>query len=138
MPGVSFAVCLVLTLIGVVHLYWAAGGSAWKAGAIPSRNGMPVLSPGPASTALVGIALFGMAVVVGSTAHLLPPVLPAGLLQSASATLALIFAARAVGEFRYVGFFKRVRGSVFATRDTWLYSPLCLLLAAMIALILLA
>jgi hypothetical protein len=37
--------------------------------------------------------------------------------------------ARAIGEFKYLGFFKRVTGSKFARLDTLLYSPLCLLLA---------
>ena len=36
---------------------------------------------------------------------------------------------RAVGEFRLVGFFKRVRGSGCARLDTFVYSPLCLALA---------
>ena len=135
MTGVALVACLALTVIAAVHLYWAAGGTTWKAGAISSRGGVPVLSPGPLSTSLVGVALLGMAVVVGSMAGLLPPFLPVGLLRGASAVLALVFAARAVGEFRYVGFFKRVRGSVFAGRDTFLYSPLCLLLAALIAFV---
>jgi hypothetical protein len=41
--------------------------------------------------------------------------------------------ARAIGDFKYLGLFKRVRGSRFATLDTFVYSPLCLLLAAGIA-----
>jgi len=135
MISAALVVCSALTLIAAVHLYWAAGGTAGKAGAIPSKSGVPVLSPSPLGTLLVGVALLGMAVVVGSTAGLLPRFLPTGLLRGASAVLALIFAVRAVGEFRYVGFFKRVRGSVFAGRDTFLYSPLCLLLAVLIALV---
>ena len=135
MTGAALAVCSVLTIIAAVHLYWAAGGTTWKAGAIPSRNGVPVLSPSSEVTALVGVALLGTAAVVGSTAGLLPRFLPTGLLRGASAVLALVFAVRAVGEFHYVGFFKRVRGSVFAGRDTYLYSPLCLLLAVLIALV---
>ena len=43
--------------------------------------------------------------------------------------------ARAIGEFRYVGFFKRVVGSRFATLDTFVYSPLCLALAIGVALV---
>ncbi len=136
--GAALTVCLALTVIAAVHLYWAAGGTVWKAGAIPSRGGVPVLSPSPLSTFLVGVALLGMAVVVGSTAGLLPRFLPTGLLRGASTVLALIFTVRAIGEFRYVGFFKRVRGSVFAGRDTYLYSPLCLLLAVLIAFVALA
>jgi len=133
MKQAAFIVCSVLIIIGAVHFYWTLGGSAGKAGAIPSRNGAPVLSPGRVSTALVGVALFGMAATIGSAAGFLPPLLPVGVLQGASGLLALIFAARAIGDLHYVGFFKRVRGSVFAHRDTWFYSPLCLLLAALIA-----
>jgi len=106
MTGAALAVCSVLTIIAAVHLYWAAGGTTWKGGAIPSRDGVPVLSPSSAVTALVGVALLGTAAVVGSTAGLLPRFLPTGLLRGAS-----------------------------AVRDTYLYSPLCLLLAVLIALV---
>jgi hypothetical protein len=40
--------------------------------------------------------------------------------------MGLVFLVRAVGEFKLVGFFKRVRGTSFARWDTWLFSPLCL------------
>jgi hypothetical protein len=43
--------------------------------------------------------------------------------------LAAIFAVRAIGEGNYVGFIKRVRNTTFARNDTWIYSPLCALLA---------
>jgi hypothetical protein len=38
--------------------------------------------------------------------------------------LAALFGARAIGERRYVGFFKRVRGTAFAWWDTRVFSPL--------------
>ena len=47
--------------------------------------------------------------------------------------LSFVFALRAVGDLRSVGFFKTVKGTPFALRDTWLYSPLCLLLALLTA-----
>ena len=40
--------------------------------------------------------------------------------------LALVFALRAIGDFRYVGFFKSLGDDPFRTWDTWLFSPLCL------------
>lgn len=49
--------------------------------------------------------------------------------------LALGLAARAIGEFRHVGFFKRVRGTRFARLDTIFCSPLCLALAVGVALV---
>jgi hypothetical protein len=39
--------------------------------------------------------------------------------------LAVLFGGRAIGERRYVGFFKRVRGTTFAWWDTRVFSPLC-------------
>ena len=42
--------------------------------------------------------------------------------------VAAAFLARAVGDFNYVGFFKRRKGTAFAALDTRLYSPLALAL----------
>lgn len=97
-----------------------------------------MMAPRPAGTALVGISLFGMTAIIGSTAGILPLFLPRGFLQDVSIVLALTFALRAIGEFHYIGFFKRVRGSIFAERDTYIYSPLCLVFAVLIAMIALA
>ena len=47
--------------------------------------------------------------------------------------LSLIFLLRAVGNLRSFGFFKTVKGTPFGQWDTWLYSPLCLLLALLAA-----
>ncbi len=90
-------------IIGAVHPYWALSGSA-EGRRNPSKKGLPILSPGRVSTTLVGVALFGMAATIGSAAGFLPPLLPVGVLQGASGLLALIFAARGIGDLRYVGF----------------------------------
>ena len=47
--------------------------------------------------------------------------------------LGLVFVLRAVGNLRTFGFFKTVRGTLFSEWDTWLYSPLCVLLALLAA-----
>jgi hypothetical protein len=44
--------------------------------------------------------------------------------------LAAILMLRTVGDFRYVGIFKRERRTRFAARDTRIYTPLCGVLAA--------
>ena len=40
--------------------------------------------------------------------------------------LAAVFALRAIGDFRYIGIFKRVRGTRFARNDSLYFSPLCM------------
>jgi hypothetical protein len=54
---------------------------------------------------------------------------PHAVLSWLTRALALVLLLRAVGDFRLVGFFKRIRGSRFARLDTALYSPFCVLLA---------
>jgi hypothetical protein len=53
---------------------------------------------------------------------------PAWASQWTSAVLGIIFVVRSIGDFRSAGFFKSVRNTTFALWDTWLYSPLCLVL----------
>ncbi len=131
------AICssAILAAIAVVHFYWAAGGEAGKAGAVPSRSGKAMFKPKAASTALVGLVLLGMAGLIAGAAGLVPAPWPARALHLACWPLAIVFLARAVGDFRYVGFFKRARDSIFATRDTLFYAPLCLALAALITIV---
>lgn len=71
--------------------------------------------------------------LVVSTAGIVTIGLSARVLSTLSAGLALGLLLRAVGDFRYVGFFKSVRDSRFATMDTWCYSPVCLALSIGVA-----
>ena len=124
--------CAVLTFLGSTHLYWAVGGTAGKLAALPSVGGAPVFRPSAIGTALVAVILLAMAAWVAAASGNLATPVPPGVLRIGAFVLAVIFALRAVGDFRYVGFFKRVHGSVFAQRDTWVYSPLCVALAGCI------
>jgi hypothetical protein len=126
------AAIAILLVLSALHLYWAAGGKAGKAIAVPSLNERPVLKPGPLTTAGVALALFAIAAVVAiQIGWITLPVLPhvRRLVRIAVWLIAAGFALRAIGDFRYVGFFKRIRGSRFARLDTLAYSPLCACLA---------
>ena len=91
--------------------------------------------PSTRATVGVGVVLLLFAGLFAATGGLIPLGLPKPLLRGLSYALALGLLARAIGEFRCVGFFKRIRGSRFARLDSWVYSPLCLLLGAGIALV---
>src|SRR5579871_6833066 len=102
-----------LLLLSGAHFYWAAGGARGKSLAVPERNGQALFRPSAAATLAVAALLAAAGVVV-----------IAGLRWGCWA-LALVFAARAIGDGRWVGLFKRVRGTRFAKLDTYIYSPLC-------------
>jgi hypothetical protein len=50
--------------------------------------------------------------------------------------LAIVLIIRAIGDFKYVGFFKRIKNTPFARYDTQYYAPLCLYLGLSTLLIL--
>lgn len=126
---IAVAIAAVLLLLSALHLFWAFGGR-WGIGvAVPIVDGRPAFEPSAAASIVVAIGLACAALVALTRGGLIPSPLPDAAAQWMSIALAAIFFARAVGDFRLVGFFKRVRRTRFATWDTRLFSPLCLLLA---------
>ena len=65
------------------------------------------------------------------------PFVPAWLSRYGLWLLAGVFLLRAIGDFRYVGFTKKVRATRFAQLDTRFYSPLCLLMSTNTLLVIL-
>lgn len=121
---------LVLAAIAVLHVAWALGLRAGAVAAVPERDGAPLFRPGPGACLFVAIGLASMALLaVARVGVVTLPIAPA-LVRGGVFASATVFAARAIGDRRYVGFFKRVTGTRFAELDSKLYSPLCAALAA--------
>lgn len=135
----------VLTLIGLLHLYWAAGGRVAFLAVLPEvddidgasgrRSRRKAFEPGPGATLAVALALLAMASVVAMRAGWLPALLPRGWVDGLLLAIAAMMLLRAIGDFRLVGFTKRLRDSAFARMDTWLYSPLCVALGIALAVL---
>ena len=118
----------VFGLLAALHVFWAFGGT-WGAGAaVAEIDGRPRFVPSRGATLAVAVALAGAAVVVLARVGLILGSLSPRVSQWAAALLGTVFVLRSIGDFRVMGFFKSVRRTRFAMRDTWLYSPLCLLL----------
>ncbi len=128
---VAAILCLVFAALATLHFYWAAGGRLAMQGALPTVGDRPLFAPAPLATAAVGCALIAAATVSALRGGLLSLDLPAWFSQLGTWVLVLVFAVRAIGDFRYVGFFKRVRGTLFARRDSLIYSPLCVLISSL-------
>jgi hypothetical protein len=135
---VAGVLAAVFAAIAAVHVYWAARGAsaasvdaATVGGAVPVRaDGTPLFTPGPLATLAVAVLLAAAAVVVLGRAGVVAPVAPAILYRAGTWVLGCVLLLRAIGDFRYVGIFRRERHSRFAAMDTVLYTPLCALLAA--------
>lgn len=121
----------IFAAVAALHLFWALGGKWGKDAAVPqtATSKTPVFRPGKLATLLVALVLAVAAAVVAARVGLLSLGIPDQLVRLACGLLALGFLGRAIGDFRYVGFFKRIKGTRFARLDSIAYSPLCLFVA---------
>lgn len=119
----------ILGLLGLIHVYWASGGSLGIRIAIPSQEEKPLFQPSPLMTLGVAGGLFGAMGTVLGRLGLWGQTVPSWLYQLGVWGLSLLFIGRSIGDFRWVGLFKRVKDTRFAWWDSWLFTPLCLLIA---------
>ncbi len=124
---VTRLLALIFMILAVIHFYWAGGGQWGFRSALPTDiDGGLLLQPTAIDSLIVGLGFtaFGLTYLF----HSYP--FRSGLIRRARNIalwlIPLIFLARAIGDFQYVGFFKKVKATDFAQMDTMLFSPLCL------------
>jgi hypothetical protein len=131
--ALAWCVTIAFVVLALWHFHMALRPGVGAGGAVPSIEGRPLFVPSAKATVAVGVVLLLFACLVAATGGLFHVGVPSRFLTWSSFALALGLLARAIGDFKYVGLFKRVRGSRFARLDTLVYSPLCLLLAIGVA-----
>ncbi|WP_019419802.1 DUF3995 domain-containing protein [Paenibacillus sp. OSY-SE] len=134
--ALSIFVGCVFMGLSILHVYWMFGGEWGKAAAIPYDGSRPLFTPRTFSTFAVALLLaFASVIIIGLSGGALA-VLPEWMYRWGGWSIGLVFLLRSIGEFRWVGFFKKKKGTPFARWDTMLFSPLCLVLAVFIFMIL--
>jgi len=125
--GILLAV--VFAVLSLFHVYWALGGRFGSGVTVPVVGGVRTFNPSPLGTILVATALLVAMLTILGHLGLLGDAIPGWVFRWSTCGIALVFFLRAVGDFRLVGFFKRASDTPFAYWDTWLFSPLCLVIA---------
>lgn len=115
-----------LALLALLHLYWSVVGVSSRSVALPEVDGRPVFVPSRLASFAVAASLAAAGYLILARGGLLSTPLPAGVVRAGAAGVGTAFLFRAIGDFRLVGFFKRVRETPFARWDTRLFTPLCL------------
>ncbi|NME67937.1 DUF3995 domain-containing protein [Flammeovirga aprica] len=123
----SSLLVLLFTFLGGIHFYWLFGGKWGVHKVIPTKaNEATAFETPPIATFMVGMILFSFGLIYFLKLNLFIPPVSEEILRYGYWGIPFIFILRAIGEFNYVGFFKRVRGTEFAEADTKFFSPLCL------------
>ena len=109
------------------HFYWVFGGKWGTEGVFPTKPGVENPKfPGKIPTLIVAFFLMGIGmfylIQLGFTAYSFPK----NIHLYGYKFLATLFIIRAIGDFNYVGFFKKYSTTKFGKNDTKYFSPLCL------------
>ena len=126
---VAWLLIAVFAGLALIHIYWLFGGRVGQLAAIPEIDGKLAFQPTTVTTLVVAIGLALCVLLIAATAGILTLPLSHTVLAWLTRALAVVLLVRAIGDFRLVGFCKRIRHSRFAHLDTVVYSPLCLALA---------
>lgn len=127
LPAVAAATILIV--ISVIHFYWAFGGRRGMGKALPVNTaGEFMLAPGAGTTFIVALGLLFFAVVTIGTTGVFDGRISRGLIIWLTRGIAGIFALRAIGDFKYVGLFRKVKTTPFSRRDALYFTPLCIVL----------
>lgn len=125
----SIILTLILIALGVIHFNWVFGGKFGFKESLPTKeNGERVLNPRKIDSAIVGIVLTAFGVFYALKSGLINYNIPEQIMTYGSWIIPILFLLRAIGEFKYVGFFKSIRKTGFGKLDTLFFSPLCLLI----------
>lgn len=120
----------LFALLAAIHVYWAFGPRGVTFAAIPTRtDGTATMNPGVLAGLTVALLLAIAAFLVAESGGWWTPWLPPTIRLIGTTGVAAVMTLRAIGDFNYVGLFKRQRDTPFARNDTRYFTPLVLFLA---------
>jgi Protein of unknown function (DUF3995) len=120
----------ILLIISLLHFYWGFGGRWGMAQSLPTNEqGETVLKPDAMACFVVAFGLMCMSIYVVGFSKIINLPLPYVVSKYGIWVIAFIFLARAIGDFKYAGFSKKIKMTRFAELDTRYYAPLCLYLS---------
>jgi len=123
---------LVLFLLGILHFHWAFGGNFAFADTLPTNSaGERVLNPKKRDSAIVGLGLCAFSIIYLVKSGIITVQLPLIVINYGLWIIIAIFFLRSVGDFKYIGMFKKVKNTDFSSKDSRLYTPICISIALM-------
>ena len=126
MTSLAIITASIMGLVSILHFYWALDGTFGRGSAGPTLEGKADFHPGRVLTFIVATGLACLSLLAFQL--MWPSPLLGKVVPYAGYATSFILIARSVGDFKYIGFFKKVYNSKFSMLDTRFFSPLCLFL----------
>lgn len=128
--AIAIILFLIFLFISSIHFYWVFGGEWGSDAVLPTKddNNTKVLKPTILPTLIVAFGLLGFGLFILVMSGLITFDTPQWLAKYGLWIIAGIFTLRAIGDFNYVGFFKKIKLTKFGKNDTKYFSPLCLII----------
>ena len=122
----SLILTAIFLILAAIHFNWALG-SEWGFDAVLPINekGEKLFKPRKIDSAIVGIGLTLFALFYFFQTNLVAVEIPTWVYKYGGWIIPSIFLIRAIGDFKYAGFFKKIKHTKFGRMDTKFFSPLC-------------
>lgn len=132
---ISVVLFSTFAFLSLMHFYWSFGGRWGSQAVFPTKDdSIKPQMPGIIPTLVVAFGLLIIAIFILQKGGYFKLPIPSFLDQYGLWALAVVFMIRAIGEFNYVGFFKKIKHNKFGINDTKYYSPLCLTIVILIVI----
>ncbi len=133
---ISIFLFLIFAFLSTLHFYWSLGGRWGSKAVFPTKDDsiLPAM-PGVVPTVVVALGLLLMGVFVLLQTGFFKISIPLWINNYGLWIIAGIFILRAIGDFNYLGFFKKIKHTKFGQNDTKYYSPLCLIIGILAVII---
>jgi hypothetical protein len=135
--SLSIINALIFMAIAALHFYWAMGGHKWADAVLPEMpgNAKKLFMPSKLITLAVASGLLFFAFISLGAVSLFSSFLTGDFFVYGNAVVGFIFLLRAIGDFRYAGFFRKVKDTLFAKNDAKYFTPLCIVISLIAFLI---
>ncbi|MBM9591228.1 DUF3995 domain-containing protein [Leptospira sp. 201903075] len=126
----------IFLFLSLLHFLWSIGILWGFEVALPrKKDGSFLFYPKRIDSFVVGLFLLLLSGFYFTLTGMIQPLFDSRIYVIGCWFTSAIFGIRAIGDFNYLGFTKRIKNKEFAYFDTILFSPLCLLISLLAYLI---
>lgn len=124
---VSVILFVIFTLLSFIHFYWFFDGKWGLEQVIPTKEAQKnTFSIPKLATLIVALILLFLSLLYLVKSGLIDVHFPYFVTNYGYWIIPTIFILRAIGDFKYVGFFKKIKTTEFAKADSKWFIPLCI------------